>query len=159
TTRAEEERFLATIDAGMERFDEIAPAHTTQGSAKVHGTISGEDAFVLYDRYGFPIDLTELMAHERGYAVDIAGFEESLGHQRRRSQVERKSKMLSVSVSELDDQEGWDVAPNSGVDARFVGYDTVEIETIVTAVKQLDGGRVAVMLRESPFYAESGGQV
>src|SRR5262249_20355607 len=140
TTRAEEERFLATIDAGMERFEEIAPARSTPGSSGVHGTISGEDAFVLYDRYGFPIDLTELMAHERGYGVDIAGFEEALGHQRRRSQIERKSKMLSVSVSALDDQEGWQVAPESGVNARFVGYDTVDIETIVTAIKLLDGG-------------------
>jgi alanyl-tRNA synthetase len=159
TTRAEEVRFFATIDAGMKRFDELAPGRTAHGSITVGGVISGEDAFVLYDRYGFPIDLTELMARERGYQVDIAGFEESLGQQRLRSQTERKAKMLSVSVSELDDQAGWTVAPDSGVNARFVGYDTVEIQTVVTAVKHLDGGRVAVLLRESPFYAESGGQV
>jgi alanyl-tRNA synthetase len=159
TTRAEEERFLATIDAGMGRFDEIAPAHSTQGSTQLHGTISGEDAFVLYDRYGFPIDLTELMAQERGYTVDIAGFEESLGHQRRRSRSDRKSRMLSVAVDVLDDEEGWDLAPDSKLEARFVGYDTVEIETMVTALRRMEGNRVAVLLRESPFYAESGGQI
>jgi alanyl-tRNA synthetase len=157
TTRAEEERFLATIDAGMGRFDELAPPSTAHGSTQLRGTISGEDAFVLYDRYGFPIDLTELMAQERGYSVDIAGFEESLGKQRRRSQTERKSRMLSISVDAIDDQEGWDGDVASPT--QFVGYDSVEIETLVTAIKRLDGGRVAVLLRESPFYAESGGQI
>ncbi|HEX3159689.1 MAG TPA: alanine--tRNA ligase, partial [Gemmatimonadaceae bacterium] len=66
TTRAEEERFLATIDGGMARFDRIAPVASTQGSTAIRGTISGEDAFRLYDTYGFPIDLTDLMARERG---------------------------------------------------------------------------------------------
>jgi alanyl-tRNA synthetase len=159
TTRGEEERFLATIDAGMGRFDEIAPPASTQGSSFLRGTISGEDAFILYDRYGFPIDLTELMAQERGYAVDIAGFEEALGHQRRRSQTERKSRMISVAIDALDDPEGWDVAQGGALDAQFVGYESVEIETMVTAVRRLDGGRIAMLLRESPFYAESGGQI
>src|SRR5690606_6951468 len=67
-TRSEEERFLATIDEGMRRFDEIAPAGGT-------GTIAGADAFRLYDTFGFPFDLTELMAAERGYDVDVEGFE------------------------------------------------------------------------------------
>ena len=159
TTRAEEERFLATIDAGMERFDELAPEKTTHGALKLRGTISGEDAFVLYDRYGFPIDLTELMAHERGYAVDIVGFDEALSHQRRRSRADRSSKILTVTVDALADDAGWSVAPGARSGGAFVGYEKVEIETVVTAVKRLEGGRVAVLLRESPFYAESGGQV
>ena len=175
TTRVEEERFLATIDGGMKRFDEIAPAHTTQGSTTFRGTISGEDAFRLYDTFGFPIDLTELMARERGYTVDIAGFETALARQRELSQEERKSKKLSVAADELADAKGWRVAlPGSAApavvsgdlsgrvewpDTRFVGYDTVEIESQVTAVRQLGEGRVAVLLRETPFYAESGGQV
>ena len=161
TTRAEEERFLATIDAGIARFDELAPAHTTQGSAHSRGTISGEDAFVLYDRYGFPIDLTELMAHERGYSVDLAGFEEALGQQRRRSRVERKSRMLGVTVDALDTADGWEVPeqPAGASTGRFVGYETVEVETLVAGIKHLGSGKVAVLLRESPFYAESGGQI
>jgi alanyl-tRNA synthetase len=176
TTRAEEERFLATIDGGMKRFDEIAPGHTTQGSSAIRGTISGEDAFRLYDTFGFPIDLTELMARERGYTVDISGFETALSRQRELSQEERKSKKLGVAADELADAKGWKVAlPGSGSapavvsgdlsgrvewpDTRFVGYDTVEIESQVTAVRQLGDGRVAVLLRETPFYAESGGQV
>jgi alanyl-tRNA synthetase len=165
TVREEEKRFLTTIEAGMSRFDEIAPAHTTQGGDDVRGTISGEDAFRLYDTFGFPIDLTELMARERGYTVDIAGFEAALDAQRRQSQEERKSRKLGVAADALADLSQWErdqaVAkdPSDEGDTRFVGYDTVEIETQVTAVRRLEGNRVAVMLRETPFYAESGGQV
>src|SRR6185312_11188312 len=119
-----------------------------------------EDAFRLYDTYGFPIDLTELMARERGYVVDIAGFEASLDAQRKRSQEERRSKRLGVSGDALDDLASWETAPgHAGPTAAFVGYDVVEIDTQVTAVRHLPDGRVAVMLRESPFYAESGGQI
>ena len=169
TTRAEEERFLSTIDEGMRRFDELAPAHTTQGSSAVRGTISGEDAFRLYDTYGFPIDLTELMARERGYTVDIAGFEAALARQREQSQEEWRSRRVALSWDSLGDVARWEVAAGtngaSGVregvlpETRFVGYDTVEIETQVAAISRLDDGRVAVLLRETPFYAESGGQV
>ncbi|MEX2181733.1 MAG: alanine--tRNA ligase [Gemmatimonadaceae bacterium] len=162
TTRAEEERFLATIDGGMGRFEQLAPLGSTQGSTAVRGTITGEDAFKLYDTYGFPIDLTELMARERGYLVDIAGFERSLEGQRKQSQDERKSKRISVANDELADLSTWTrehAVPSKAKDGAFVGYDTTEIETVVTAVKPLEDGQVAVMLRESPFYAESGGQV
>ena len=159
TTRAEEERFLATIDGGMARFDQLAPAHSTQGSAAVKGTISGEDAFRLYDTFGFPIDLTELMARERGYTVDIDGFERALEAQREQSRVDRKARGLVVGADELADLARWERDPASGEEVAFVGYDVVEIETQPTALRHLPDGRVAVMLRESPFYAESGGQV
>jgi alanyl-tRNA synthetase len=166
TTRAEEERFLATIDGGMSRFESLAPAiGSTQGSTHLRGTISGDDAFRLYDTFGFPIDLTELMARERGYSVDIAGFEAALGAQRAQSQEERKSRKLGVVSDELSDASRWERAassPDAGealAATPFVGYDVVEIETEVGAVRRLDDGRVAVMLRETPFYAESGGQV
>ncbi|MCC6319304.1 MAG: alanine--tRNA ligase [Gemmatimonadaceae bacterium] len=163
TTRAEEERFLATIEGGMRRFDELAPAPHGQGAASVRGTVSGDDAFRLYDTFGFPIDLTELMARERGYTVDIAGFESALGSQRAQSQEERKSRKLGVDV---DAAKTWAWETSEGQrqagaseSTRFVGYGVVEIESQVTAVRALDDGRVAVMLRETPFYAESGGQV
>ena len=160
TTRAEEERFLATIDAGMTRFEELAPTGSTQGSTAIRGTLSGDDAFRLYDTFGFPIDLTELMARERGYLVDIAGFEHSLAAQRKQSQDERKSRQLSVGADEFGDQTQWshDAQPAASM-GRFVGYDVIEIDTVVTAVRELPEGRVAVMLRDTPFYAESGGQV
>jgi alanyl-tRNA synthetase len=160
TTRVEEQGFLATIEGGMARFDQIAPAHTTQGSSGVRGTISGDDAFRLYDTYGFPLDLTELMARERGYTVDVAGFERALAAQRTRSQQERRARRLEVSVDELADLAQWERAPElDPADVAFVGYDRVDIETQVTAMKRLGGERVAVLLRETPFYAESGGQI
>jgi alanyl-tRNA synthetase len=154
TTRAEEQRFLSTIDGGMHRFDEIAPESTTQGSDDIKGTISGEDAFRLYDTFGFPIDLTELMARERGYTVDIAGFDAALAGQRTQSQQERKSKKIGLAADELMDTSWISAEP-----VTFVGYDRIEADTEITALRELPEGRVAVMLRETPFYAESGGQI
>ena len=160
TTRAEEERFLTTIDAGMTRFEELAPAASTQGSTNMRGTLSGEDAFRLYDTFGFPIDLTELMARERGYLVDIAGFDQSLSAQRKQSQDERKSRQITVSADDFGDPTQWTHDQQHAAKlGRFVGYDVTEADTVVTAVRALPDGRVAVMLRETPFYAESGGQV
>ena len=158
TTRAEEERFLATIEGGMQRFDQLAPARSTQGSTQLRGTISGDDAFRLYDTYGFPIDLTELMARERGYTVDISGFERALDAQREQSREDRRARDITVAADVLADASRWDRA-TPAESSRFVGYDTVEIETQVTAARRLDDGRIAVMLRETPFYAESGGQI
>ena len=159
TTRSEEERFLSTIGDGMQRFDELAPPASTQGSTAVRGTLSGEDAFRLYDTFGFPIDLTELMARERGYTIDIAGFERALEAQRTQSKEDRKTRKLVVSANELDDPSSWERSgPDEGV-GKFVGYDVVEIETQLAAIRRLGENRVAVLLRESPFYAESGGQI
>ena len=155
TTRAEEERFLSTIEGGMHRFDELAPQKTTHGSAAIHGAISGEDAFKLYDTFGFPIDLTELMARERGYAVDIAGFESALQGQRVQSQEERRSKKVGVAQDVLG-EGGW--AQSNG-STTFTGYDSLDVTTEVIAKRDLPDGRAAVILRETPFYVESGGQI
>jgi alanyl-tRNA synthetase len=159
TTRAEEERFLATIDAGMSRFEELAPIGSTQGSTAIRGTISGHDAFTLYDTYGFPIDLTELMARERGYLIDISGYEASLQVQRTQSQEDRKSRKLGVSADVLADLASWQTDADALSAAHFVGYDVLETRTVVAAIRALDDGRTALILRDAPFYAESGGQV
>ena len=159
-TAKEETRFLATIDAGMKRFDEIAPERGAASPRRTRGTVSGDDAFTLYDTYGFPLDLTELIARERGYAVDMAGFEDALQRQRLRSQQERKSlQIAAVTDDELADPEEWQ--RDGGADTRsdFVGYDHLVVETEVSAVRLMPDQRVAVLLRQTPFYAESGGQV
>src|SRR6185437_194690 len=83
TTQAEEERFLETVDGGLRRLDEIFATGAR--------TIAGEDAFKLYDTFGFPIDLTEIIAGERGVEIDLAGFERALEEQRRRSREARKT--------------------------------------------------------------------
>ena len=160
TTRVEEQGFLSTIEGGLSRFEQLAPMLTADGGPEIRGTISGDDAFRLYDTFGFPIDLTELMARERGYVVDIPGFDAALEAQRRRSQQERKAKGLKVSAESAEEMMDWELAPESAApESSFVGYDVVEIDSQVTAVRHLSDGRVAIMLRESPFYAESGGQI
>ena len=143
-TRAEELRFLATIEGGMARFDELA----RDGG----GTISGEEAFKLYDTFGFPLDLTELMAAERGYEVDVAGFEEALETQRLRSRADRAA---SAPGSDAD-ADGWTVL--DAVPQRFVGYETLVSETRAVAYRR-DGAQAGVVLEDNPFYLESGGQV
>jgi alanyl-tRNA synthetase len=148
TTRAEEDRFLSTIDEGMQRFDEVAPAGG-------EGAISGKDAFRLYDTFGFPLDLTELMAAERGYGVDTAGFRDALAEQRERS---REGKLVS---DELQDRLAFAEELEAGIEAdhqEFVGYDRLEVETPVLGYASDDGWR-AFVLASNPFYVEAGGQV
>ncbi|MBW3629748.1 MAG: alanine--tRNA ligase [Gemmatimonadetes bacterium] len=149
TTRREEERFLATIDEGMKRFDEIAPADRS-------GTVSGEDVFKLYDTFGFPLDLTELMAAERGYAVDVAGFENALEAQRKRSREDRAASGIAMADDAFAD--GW-VMDDESAEQEFAAYRTTEAQTEVLGYRYTDDGKLAVLLRENPFYAESGGQV
>ena len=157
TTRAEEVRFLATIEGGMKRFEELAPENTTQGSTAIRGTISGEDAFKLYDTFGFPIDLTELMARERGYTVDIAGFERSLEGQRSQSKAERKSKDIGMG------SENATVQMKSGnfenVSTEFTGYTTLESSARVIGIAEYPDGRIEVLIDRNPFYVQSGGQI
>jgi alanyl-tRNA synthetase len=146
TTRAEEERFLSTIEGGMSRFEDFASAGG--------GTISGEDAFKLYDTFGFPLDLTQLMAEERGCDVDTAGFEKALEEQRARSRADRAA--AGVGLDEGGDGEGW--TRLSEEPQSFVGYDHLRADTVVTAFR-LESDTLGLLLRENPFYAESGGQI
>jgi alanyl-tRNA synthetase len=150
TTRGEEERFLATIEGGMSRFDELAPGVAGESAEP----ISGDEVFRLYDTFGFPLDLTQLMASERGYVVDVEGFEAALDAQRQRSRADRAAAGHGVDAG--DDGEGWTVL--SDADQEFVGYDTVAVSTEVLAFRR-DGDLLGLRLRESPFYVESGGQV
>ncbi|HEU4556947.1 MAG TPA: alanine--tRNA ligase [Longimicrobium sp.] len=150
-TRAEEERFLTTIEDGLKRFDELAP----EGGS---GTIPGKEVFTLYDTFGFPVDLTELMAAERGYTIDQEGFETELEAQRRRSREDRARKGLGIGGEELAD--GWEsVGDAAGADQEFAAYRATALETDILAYRWMDDGRLALQLRENPFYAESGGQI
>ena len=161
-TRAEEERFLETIDGGLRRLAELSE-------------VSADEAFKLYDTYGFPIDLTQIVAGERGLAVDIAGFEKLLDEQRTRSRDARKRERAGAGVRggrerrgprEAGDGASASAGPGVGewvpvhkrARQKFVGYDTTRAETGVLAFRQ-DGDRVGLILHENPFYAESGGQV
>jgi alanyl-tRNA synthetase len=154
TTRAEEERFLATIEGGMARFEELTPDPDGKRGEGERPILAGEEAFRLYDTYGFPLDLTSLMARERGYAVDTAGFEEALGAQRERSRADRARSDLSVGEEET--LQGWTVLQDA--EQGFVGYEARTVETEVLALRE-SGGELALLLKENPFYSEAGGQV
>jgi alanyl-tRNA synthetase len=158
TAQAEEERFMATIDEGMQRFEEVAP----EGK---HGVISGKDAFRLYDTYGFPLDLTELMAHERGYDVDIEGFEAALEEQRKRSRkahvdvggtLEPRGQLKVRKLEARVEVAKWDEHVRKA--QEWVGYDHLRVDTeVLSSTRQ--NGRIHLQLRRNPFYAEAGGQV
>ena len=147
-TREEEERFLATIEQGMTRIDELAPVG---GS----GMIAGEDVFKLYDTFGFPVDLTELIARERGYDVDSQGFDDALERQRARSRQDRKAAGHEMAAGGLAD--GWEEL-DLNAEQRFIGYTSLATETDIISLRR-QNGRIAVQLRDNPFYVESGGQV
>ena len=145
-TRAEEERFLETIEGGLGRLDELKG-----GGASV---ISGDDAFKLYDTYGFPLDLTQLIAGERGQTVDIEEFERALGAQRRRSRASRKASMAATRTSKGGE---WVQVKPKGKQ-QWIGYDATRADTEPIAFRQ-QGDQLELVLEANPFYAESGGQV
>ena len=159
-TRAEEERFLETIEGGLERLDEVIT-----GS---RGTVSGADAFKLYDTYGFPIDLTQLIAAERGWMVDAVGFERELGQQQERSRAVRRQGGKAVSRPDTalpphrhaarEEGGGGLVKVKPRAQQRFVGYETTRAETEIIAFGQSED-HLELILKDNPFYAESGGQV
>jgi len=148
-TRAEEDRFLETIDGGLRRLDELKGDGAT--------TISGHDAFKLYDTYGFPLDLTQMIAAERGQTVDVEGFERALAAQRHRSRAARKRGGTTGPLLKTKQAGDWVIVKPKGRQ-KWVGYETTRAETEPIAFRQ-EGERLELVLAENPFYAESGGQV
>jgi alanyl-tRNA synthetase/REP element-mobilizing transposase RayT len=127
-------------------------ARDTAGEAPalpITRVISGEFAFKLYDTYGFPLDLTELMARERGLTVDVAGFEKLMEQQRERGRRAQKKEEISVEEDELK------IEPT-----KFLGYDFLETEAVVeTVLPGKKSGELNIIVDRTPFYAEMGGQV
>jgi alanyl-tRNA synthetase len=153
TTRDEEERFLRTIEGGMSRFDQVAPRLVEDGAVRTSPpVIQGEEVFRLYDTFGFPPDLTELMAQERGYEIDSVAFEQALESQRNRSRSDRAARQ-----AEARGADGWTVLDPDAPQV-FVGYDGTGSDTTALAV-WADDNNVGLQLRENPFYLEAGGQV
>ncbi|MCZ6917571.1 MAG: alanine--tRNA ligase [Gemmatimonadetes bacterium] len=150
-TRAEEERFLETIEGGLRRLDEL-----TAGAA---ATVAGEDAFKLYDTYGFPIDLTQIIAAERGWKVDTRGFDAALQRQQERSRSARSAAGVGEGVAIRTDKGTGDWTTVLDTEQqRFVGYDTTATQTDILKFRR-SGEQLELVLHENPFYAESGGQV
>jgi alanyl-tRNA synthetase len=140
----EEQTFLRTLAHGIQKFTAYLEQH--QGIR----TIEGAFAFELFDTYGFPIDLTQLMAREQGWEVDMEGFSQGLEKQKARSRQD--------AVVEADD---W-VVVREGMETRFTGYDTTENDVAILRYRKVSTkGKTYYYLvfDQTPFYAESGGQV
>ena len=149
-TETEELRFLETVEGGLRRLEEIFAS-----GARV---IPGEEAFKLYDTFGFPIDLTAIIAEERGVTVDTGGFERALAEQRQRSRKARTSGKAAVIAPAVHTSKAGKWRSVKRGKQKFVGYRTTEADTDILAFRQ-EGPRVDLVLRDNPFYAESGGQV
>jgi alanyl-tRNA synthetase len=133
--KAEEESFLATLDRGLIRFEDAAAR--AEG-----GMVQGADAFELYDTFGFPIDLTQLLARERGLQIDLNEYERLLDEQRTRSRSARKAHVAEVQMDSID------------AVSRFDGYEHFENEAKILYVHNNQ-----VVTDVTPFYVEMGGQV
>src|SRR5436190_1858050 len=134
--------------AGYRNRDKLG-AFVRRPDGTVEKKISGDFAFKLFDTYGFPLDLTELLARERGFTVDIAGFEQRMEEQRERGRKRQKKEKISVEEGDLKAEP-----------TKFLGYDFLETESVVeTVLPSKQPGEVNIVLDRTPFYAEMGGQV
>ena len=142
--KSEESSFLKTLDKGIIIFKEIV------SNLKSNSKISGKDAFKLYDTYGFPIDLTLLMAKEKNLNVDIDAFEVEMNQQKKRARESGKfiSQDKKVDWEIISDLEGSD----------FKGYEKLNLNSTITKYRKIDT-HYEYVLEQTPFYAESGGQV
>ncbi len=147
--KSEEESFNQTLDRGLEIFEEVASRLKKSGKKE----ISGEDVFKLYDTYGFPADLTNLIAQERGFTIDNAGFDTLMQKQQDRS---REATKKTFNVNLVGDAHLDELVRN--VQSQFTGYDTTENAAKVIGVKNA-GDESFVLLDKTPFYVEAGGQV
>jgi alanyl-tRNA synthetase len=141
--KEEEESFLRTLDKGLKRMDDII------ATAK-ESIIKGTDAFELLDTFGFPIDLTRLIAQENNLMVDEAGFEKEM--------QEQKDRSRAATAMDMDDWQLFSTDKSNG----FVGYDQTSVQTHLLRYRKVTGkGKelYQLVLDKTPFYAESGGQV
>jgi alanyl-tRNA synthetase len=142
----EEASFLRTLDNGLKKLDQIK-ADLTQSGEKV---IDGKTAFELYDTYGFPLDLTSLIARENGFSVDEKGFAREMEVQKNRSRAAAEQETGDWVI--VNEEEG----------VEFVGYDYLSSQSRIIKYRQIKdkkGDRFQLVLDRTPFYAESGGQV
>jgi alanyl-tRNA synthetase len=152
----EEAQFLKTLERGEKLLEEIVDRTKQQANQQ----ISGQDAFTLYDTYGFPLELTQEIAEEQGISVDLEGFERAMKEQQTRAKDARQTIDLTV-------QGSLDKLAETIQGTEFVGYaelsSLAEVEVILVDGKSVEeaaaGTEVQVVLNQTPFYAESGGQI
>ncbi|MFC1650886.1 alanine--tRNA ligase [Candidatus Latescibacterota bacterium] len=148
--KSEEERFLKTLDQGVDLFDRLVGEISKKGGRE----IKGDDAFKLYDTFGFPIDLTCIMAEEKSMTVDMDGFEKAMEIQRERA------REASSFVTVDDSGEPWtQLGDGKDTGSEFVGYETDSVEAVPLRYRMAENEAVEIVFDKTPFYALSGGQV
>ena len=145
--QSEEEHFSRNLDRGIDIFEKIV----SKLSSARKNFIPGTDVFKLYDTYGFPPDLTRVMAIERGLEIDFDGYESEMEKQKEKARESAKFKSSDI------DSDAWIEVSEDGV-TIFVGYEKNRIETRIVKYT-IQGNHLHIVLKETPFYAESGGQV
>jgi alanyl-tRNA synthetase len=143
TILSEEQSFLRTLENGVIQFEKIV--NNTSGSQ-----INGKDAFKLYDTFGFPLDLTQLMAEERKMNIDVDGFDIEMKKQKELAKSGQKFEMDNIDLK-------WNLETESG-HSIFVGYDNESISSKIVNYTHSNDNLI-IVLKETPFYAESGGQI
>lgn len=143
---SEEERFNRTLDQGLVLLEEEIRRALESGASALPGTV----AFVLHDTYGFPVEVTREVVEDRGLSLDNDEFEASMDRQRRQARATRGSDNIEQAIIQF--------ARDAEHPTEFVGYEKDEMFTVVDKVQPLDEDSVLLSLRESPFYAEGGGQ-
>jgi len=146
----EEETFRRTLRDGERRLNKVLDELTTSGEK----TLPGATAFELNDTYGFPIEMTQEIAGDRGFDVDLDGYDSSMREQRARSKKGAFSISVGVSVGATAD-----VIPAGKAPTEFSGYELAEDEAILENVLKADGAVNRLVFESTPFYAEAGGQV
>ncbi|HEY4601209.1 MAG TPA: alanine--tRNA ligase [Cerasibacillus sp.] len=153
--KTEEERFHETLHDGLEILEDIIKREKSKGS----NVFPGAEVFRLYDTYGFPKELTEEYVAEHQFTIDEKGFHSEMEQQRERARKARQ-KVDSMHVQDA-------MLANINVESEFIGYDNLDVETEILmmiadhkSIKQAQAGQtVSIILKETPFYAESGGQI
>lgn len=153
--KREELRFVQTLERGEKLLDEMLKACKNEKNP----VLAGKDAFLLYDTYGFPVEITIEVAEEYGISVDMKGFNDEMENQKRQSQAAHN--VVKLEVGDSSDLAG------KIPDTEFLGYDTLSTRAVVESllvngkpvIKVAEGSDVEVLLNRTPFYAESGGQI
>ncbi|KAB2951279.1 alanine--tRNA ligase [Heliorestis acidaminivorans] len=154
--RIEEERFHETLHDGMRIASEMVNKIKAQGGQ----SLPGQQAFILYDTYGFPLDLAEDIAEENGLAIDKEGFEKAMEEQRERARSARQDESYGAGM------ELWSALSQRYTSTTFLGYESTSLKSRILALvvagaekgEATAGEKVQIILEETPFYAEAGGQ-